>query len=405
MTRVKIVIGANFGDEGKGLMTSYFAEQMMQESGRCLVVLSNGGAQRGHTVVRNGVRHIFRHFGSGTLSGADTWCPAPFILNPMIFMKEYRELKEQLGGAPKVRIFVHPDCRVTTPFEMLTNLILEESRGESRHGSVGVGIWETVIGGGISFGKLCGMSEPERAAYLSGDRKEHMKLRLKSCGLPEIPEEWQKIVEEPGLTDGYLEDLSQMESLVQLADISVLKGYSDIVFENGQGLLLDRSMIRKGFGHHTTPSNTGISNPAAILKEAALPEARIEAVYVTRSYMTRHGAGRFDTECPMEEINPAIQDLTNMPNPSQGTIRYGKLCMPSLIRRAKRDFERLEKETGLTGEFALAMTHLNEYTHPAWKNKYIKYKSFAEQGENMCYTKDAPGSPVCSLNRSEKYTY
>ena len=391
MTRVKIVIGSNFGDEGKGLMSAYFAGRMMQEDKKCLVVLSNGGAQRGHTVVQKGIRHVFRHFGSGTLSGADTWCPAPFILNPMIFMKEYRELMDQLGKLPAVRVFVHPDCRVTTPFEMLTNLILEESRGAARHGSVGVGIWETVIGGGISFGELCSLSEEERAAYLTENRKEHMKQRLKECGLPEIPEEWRQIIEDPGLTGGYLEDLSQMESLVRQTDSSILKEYPGIIFENGQGLLLDRNMIRKGYGHHTTPSNTGIKNPAEILKGADLKDADIEAVYVTRSYMTRHGAGRFDTECAKEEINPEIVDLTNMPNPSQGTIRYGKLCMPSLIKRVKRDFGLLEKEAGLEGTFSIAMTHLNEYTHPAWKNKYIKYKSFAEEGENMCYTKGAPG--------------
>ena len=378
MTKVKIVIGGNFGDEGKGLLSAYFAEEMMQKEGKCLVVLSNGGAQRGHTVVRNGIRHVFRHFGSGTLSGADTWCPSPFILNPMIFMKEYRELTAQLGKAPAVRVFVHPDCRVTTPYEMLTNLILEESRGENRHGSVGVGIWETVIGGGVSYGKLCRMTRDEREAYLAGNRKERMYSRLRDCGLISIPEDWRQIAEEPGLLEGYLEDLFQMEQIVHQADTSLIKDYPGIIFENGQGLLLDRSMIRKGYGHHTTPSNTGMLNPAGILKEADLPEADIEAVYVTRSYMTRHGAGRFDTECPMEEINPEIRDLTNMPNQSQGTIRYGTLNMPSLIRRVRRDFALLEEKSGLRGSFCIAMTHLNEYAHPASGSKYIKYRSFTE---------------------------
>ena len=70
-------------------MSAYFAEEMMRRSGKCLTILSNGGAQRGHTVVRD-VRHVFRHFGSGTFAGADTYFPAEFIVNPMIFMKEYR---------------------------------------------------------------------------------------------------------------------------------------------------------------------------------------------------------------------------------------------------------------------------------------------------------------------------
>ena len=57
MKNVKIVIGANFGDEGKGLMTDYFTS-----GSNDIVVLSNGGAQRGHTVTKtNGIRHVFHH--------------------------------------------------------------------------------------------------------------------------------------------------------------------------------------------------------------------------------------------------------------------------------------------------------------------------------------------------------
>ena len=62
MKNVKVVIGANFGDEGKGLMTDYFAAQAVENKESCLVVLHNGGAQRGHTVVTpEGYRHVFHH--------------------------------------------------------------------------------------------------------------------------------------------------------------------------------------------------------------------------------------------------------------------------------------------------------------------------------------------------------
>ena len=50
MKDVKVVIGASFGDEGKGLMTDYFAGKAKEEGKSCLVVCGNGGAQRGHTV-------------------------------------------------------------------------------------------------------------------------------------------------------------------------------------------------------------------------------------------------------------------------------------------------------------------------------------------------------------------
>lgn len=74
MKTAKIVIGANFGDEGKGLMTDYFANEAKKQGKSCLVVCHNGGSQRGHTVVSpSGIRHVFHHFGSGSFEGADTY--------------------------------------------------------------------------------------------------------------------------------------------------------------------------------------------------------------------------------------------------------------------------------------------------------------------------------------------
>lgn len=99
MKDIKIVIGANWGDEGKGLMTDYFSQKP-----NTIVVCSNGGAQRGHTVVTlDSIRHVFRHFGSGTFNGASTYLSEDFICNPIIFRQEYEELKN-LGYAPKTYI-------------------------------------------------------------------------------------------------------------------------------------------------------------------------------------------------------------------------------------------------------------------------------------------------------------
>ena len=93
MKDIKIVIGANFGDEGKGKLTDYYTKN----ADNCIVVCSNGGAQRGHTVLKSdGTRHVFHHFGSGTLNGADTYLPEDFILNPLVFREEWEELKKFL---------------------------------------------------------------------------------------------------------------------------------------------------------------------------------------------------------------------------------------------------------------------------------------------------------------------
>ena len=88
MKDIKIVCGANFGDEGKGLMTDYFSQKP-----NSIVVCSNGGAQRGHTVTTpDTIRHVFHHFGSGTFNRASTYLSEDFIVNPIIFKQEYDEL-------------------------------------------------------------------------------------------------------------------------------------------------------------------------------------------------------------------------------------------------------------------------------------------------------------------------
>ena len=167
-------------------------------------------------------------------------------------------------------------------------------------------------------------------------------------------------VKNPGLRDHYYEDLDFMMSHVHVVnDDQLLNGYDTIVFENGQGLLLDQNNTE--YFPHLTPSNTGIKNPARIIKSVNwTDEINIGACYVTRTYMTRHGAGAFPSECNKEEINPDInldiEDLTNVPNPHQDTLRYGKLNVKELHERCQADI----KTAGLPCQKTLAITHMNE---------------------------------------------
>ena len=139
-----VVIGAVYGDEGKGLMTDYLAGKYIKQGKSVAVVRFNGGAQAGHTVNRNGMRHVFKHFGSGTLAGADTILSRHFILNPIAFFQELEDLNAKLSGGIKGVIYVENDCMVTTPFDIFINQALELKRGDARHGSCGMGIGVTV---------------------------------------------------------------------------------------------------------------------------------------------------------------------------------------------------------------------------------------------------------------------
>lgn len=201
----KVVIGANFGDEGKGLITDFLASQTGEET---LVVRHNGGAQAGHTVTTpDGKRHVFRHFGSGTLAGAQTFLSRFYVCNPILFFKELA-LLEDLGIQP--RVYIAADSPITTPYDMMINQIIEEFRGDGRHGSCGVGFGETVertenADYAVYFGDL------ENTDLLRKKLKSIQTAwtpeRLKTLGVESLSEEWEQRLNSEDIFERYLEEV------------------------------------------------------------------------------------------------------------------------------------------------------------------------------------------------------
>lgn len=380
MPSVKVVIGANFGDEGKGLMTDYFCAEAINRKESCIVALCNGGAQRGHTVVTpDGIRHVFHHFGSGTLVGAGTYLSEKYILNPMTFRKEYEELRA-MGFSPKV--YAHWNCRWSTPFDMIVNQILEDSRGNNRHGSCGMGIWETIVRYNNyntewnntlrSFNGL--FNKEAKFNWLKNLRNEYFEKRLQKADFY-VWGKWIDILYSDALIYNFIEDIRFMCEHITWTNTEILQSYDTVVFENGQGLLLDQNQTK--YGDNTTPSNTGIKNPHEIISKY-LPNANVEVCYVTRTYMTRHGAGNFEGECNKAEINSLMEDKTNVPNPYQGSIRYGLLDTSELAERIKADINSIG---GNSYEVSLAVTHINEFENKELLNLNVKYLSYKETRE------------------------
>ena len=128
------------------------------------------------------------------------------------------------------------------------------------------------------------------------------------------------------------------------------------MFEAGQGLALDAG--NRADYPHLTPSRT--TSLISACRVAALPgETETEIVYVTRSYLTRHGAGPLPTECPKAAINPDMEDRTNVPNPHQQTLRYGRFDAKAVLARVEADLA--DSRTVLPSlESAVLITHLNE---------------------------------------------
>src|SRR6266700_4872017 len=108
MKQATVILGSNYGDEGKGRVVDYLSTP------NTAVIRFNGGAQAGHTVVTpEDKRHVFHHVGSGALASSRTYLAKHFVLNPILFWHEYPELCKLAGYAPLVAADTR--CAVTTP--------------------------------------------------------------------------------------------------------------------------------------------------------------------------------------------------------------------------------------------------------------------------------------------------
>lgn len=381
---VTIIIGANYGDEGKGRMTDYFASQAIAEHKKTIVVCSNGGAQRGHTVqLDNGYRHIFHHLGSGTIAGADTYLPQSFIVNPMIFMKEYNELlNSPLGKDTSLwpKIFVNPDCLISTPFDMINNQIIEEHRTH-RHGSCGVGIWETILRQGARLYEMSQMTDEEMFNYLKWVRDTYSPKRLNDKKIKAISNQWKDIYFNDQLIRNYIQDFKSFCKIIHYNPGSMLCEYDKIIFENGQGLLIDEEKDPV----YSTPSHTGLNWPLYILNNLLSIyidiKFNIEICYITRSYYTRHGMGNLMYECDAKDISGLnLNTETNQFNKNQGIFRYGKLYYDELIERLKHHTDNSGINSHLIKNYCytnnLVITHCDECLPPELVNTELRSKEF-----------------------------
>ena len=370
LTNVKVIIGGNYGDEGKGLATDYFASKPRKRFEDCIVVLSNGGSQRGHTVtLPNGKRHVFRHYCAGTFAQAFTYLPKYYIVNPMNWMREYRKLSSTF--IPRLML-INKDCKLSTPFDMIANQLIENARCDQRHGSCGVGIWETILRDGITVGEMYLKKKEERADYLRFVRDDYFCKRISNKGI-KLDSQLEKIVYDDNLIKHYISDFDWMMSRSVFEEDDVLDSVQYVIFENGQGLMLDQDIV--GYGKSTTPSSTGLKNPAEMISNMR-NDTEVEVCYVTRPYITRHGVGRFDEEYQKEKIHPRIiDDQTNKWNQFQGDLRYGVFDREEFIKRVDDDFNSYAKPNWKKSIF---FTHVNEA--PSYMDDLIETASYTSDG-------------------------
>lgn len=319
--RTIAVIGKNFGDEGKGYTCSRLASSLKN----ALIIKHNGGGQAGHTVEdpKGKWRFIHHQIGAGAEYHVPTLFADSFMPDLFQLGKEVKAFTELFGFRPI--LYSEKNVRVTTVEDVLLNMGAEVSRGKNRHGSCGMGIEECVqrnaAGYGITLEELAGWSKQDLVDRLKQIRKEYTERRAKILRIyPSNP--YYEMLNNETVLENFVEEVKENVKLLKLvdADRKWLEEFHHLIFETGQGLLLDQDY--ETYAPHLTSSKTGIHNSTTFLEKRGL--SLEEAIYVTRPYVTRHGNGPLPCEVDPSELPGVGEDLTNQPNEWQGTLRYAK---------------------------------------------------------------------------------
>lgn len=298
-----IVIGTQFGDEGKGRTVDYLSSLYPKNS---IVVRFSGGQNCGHTVIRDGVKHIFSSYGSGTLLNVPTYVSEHCTLYLNSVYNE-RNILINKGFNPK--LFVHPLTKLTTPYDVAYNRVMSKI---TQHGSCGVGISST-------------MKRHLNTGYKLYVQDLHYPT-IFLAKLENIKKYYLELLDNKVLRDRYLNEIGNTEELFislidndlfDITNYNILSGWNQIIFEGSQGIMLD---MDHGIFPNVTFTNTTSKNAIEISNKIGLKKININ--YVTRCYQTRHGNGWMSNQEPIKLIN--TEEEINVSN-FQGEFRTGEL--------------------------------------------------------------------------------
>lgn len=347
--RTIAVIGAAFGDEGKGRTVDDLL--IDADPDRALVVRHNSSAQAGHTVDHGDCRHVFSHFGSGTLRGVPTHLGWDFVVNPRIFAEELDDLIK-LGLDPVMTC--SPGSLITTPYDTAANQIMEVARGAHRHGSCGVGFGQTIRRSLIQQGLnlRAGFWPGETRLLLREVREFYLRNLPQIAGVDHPAAEFMR--NDNSDLSPWIDALARFKDRVKIRPASRMNR-NTVIFEGAQGLMLDQD--HPTFFPHVTRCSTGLRDVVSVA--LSMGRRNIEAMYVIRPYLTRHGAGPLPNERREAPPAPGFEDLTNQPNDWQGSLRFGLLNPEHVIAEIDRDLLSARR-AGVLIQPALTMTCLDQ---------------------------------------------
>ena len=282
-TKAIVVVGAQWGDEGKGKVVDYLASSFDYTARYA------GGHNAGHTVIFDGRRFVLQLIPSGILrTEKKAVIGAGTVVDPAALVAELENLKKS-GIEVRGRLFLSNRAHVIFPYHREMDKAAESARGEAKIGTTSRGIGpayeDKMARRGI---RVCDLLDPERfAEKLERVITEKNAISRATYGHP---------LETAGLLEQYLELAAHIRGLVTdtgaLLNRALDNGES-VLFEGAQGTMLD---IDHGTYPFVTSSNATSGGVATGLGVA--PTRLTGVVGVTKAYTTRVGSGPFPTEMP-----------------------------------------------------------------------------------------------------------
>ena len=286
---VTTIIGAQWGDEGKGKVTDYLADNSK------VVARSQGGNNAGHTIVINGKKHKLHLLPSGILrKDVVNIIGNGVVVNPDVLLKELDNLDGERG-----QLFISDRAHVIMPYHKLLDGGEESSKGKSMIGTTGNGIGP------------CYSDKASRIGIRMGDLLDD-KMIMERLGkaLPRNQVLLSHYGIDNDLTADRLFDLckswrNKLGDYITDASLLVNK-YIDrgdnVLLEGAQGVHIDIEYGTYPFVTSSSPTTAG-----AALGSGIAPSKISNVVGVTKAYLTRVGSGPFPTELE-DEVGEMIRD-------------------------------------------------------------------------------------------------
>ncbi|MEJ2631820.1 MAG: adenylosuccinate synthase [Acidihalobacter sp.] len=282
MGKFVVVLGSQWGDEGKGKIVDLLTEQV------AAVVRFQGGHNAGHTLVIDGEKTVLHLIPSGILrEGVECLIGNGVVLSPAALLEEMHMLEER--GVPVTeRLRISDATQLILPYHVALDLAREQARGASAIGTTGRGIGpayeDKVARRGL---RVADLFHRERFAAKLGEVLDFHNFVLKNYFRAE-PLDFQRILDE---SMAHAEVIAPMVTDVSRRLAELRAEGRNVLFEGAQGSLLD---IDHGTYPFVTSSNTTAGG--ASTGTGVGPLALDYVLGITKAYTTRVGAGPFPTE-------------------------------------------------------------------------------------------------------------